>query len=118
MRTVIILEVMDDVAATVVPLMKWTDRGKGKKPPGEPANNFFTGPSENKFLNFPRGKIVSKTELFRMPPGDIFPVKEGKMDELKKLMAAKIYLQKTQCGLGGDMPTWPDRPKLQRHASY
>ena len=98
--------------------MKWTDRGKGKSPPGERADRFFTGTSEDKFLNFPKGKIVRKTELFRMPPNKVFPIKEETMDELKKLMAANIYLQKTQCDLGGDMPTWPDRPKLQRHASY
>ena len=125
----IILEVMDNLAATVVPLMKWTDRGnKGKIPPGKRANIFFEGLSEDKILDFAQGKIVHKTELFQMPPGEELYrgtpllVKKEKMDELKKLVD-KIYLvgssKETQCDPGGDTPAWPDRPKPpKRHATY
>ena len=101
---------MFDVAATVVPLMTWdANRHPGVTP--SYAKVYFTGPTNDKVLDFDRGKIVHKTELFQMPPADgetVFQVIQNEVDELKRL-SAKIYckrglLEETQSDPEGRAP--------------
>jgi hypothetical protein len=90
-RTVIVFEVFDDGTVTVVPLMHWIPKTHKKGGDPQYATAYFEDFKGNEVLNFDQGKIVDKTELFRVegvrilrPP---YLVIEKKFNEIKSLLA-------------------------------